>query len=70
MKTEAVLRCYRCGAPVILKHLSTAKSDPEGRVLHEFMRNVGKIALCPFHQAQRNYYASQGRSEEWQRGNL
>lgn len=70
MKTETVLRCYRCGAPVILKHLSTTQADPEGRILREFMRNVSKIALCDFHQKQRSWYASQGRSEEWARGSL
>ena len=70
MKTQPVFSCRRCGRPVVVKHLSTAKADTDGVLLNELMINLGKIALCDFHVAQKNYYARIGRSEDWEKGNL
>jgi hypothetical protein len=68
MKTQPVFLCRRCGTPVVVNHLSTATSDPEGKLLSELMKGLGKIALCPYHQAQRDWYAQQGRMEDWEAG--
>lgn len=68
LKTQPVLLCRRCGAPVIVVSLSTASPDPEGKLLAEFMKGVSKIALCEYCQAQRNWYAAQGRSDDWEAG--
>ena len=70
LSTEVVLRCYRCGKPVRVARLATAKADPDGSILNDMLKNLRKNALCDFHQRQRDYYANQGRSEEWLRGSL
>jgi hypothetical protein len=70
MSTVAVLKCRRCGRRVRCTHLSTTQSDPEAEQLTEFMRNLSKIALCDFCKAQRNYYASIGKGEAWEKGQV
>lgn len=68
MKSAVVLHCVRCGKPVILRHLSTQKQDVDGQQLHAFMRSVAAHALCTNCQAQRNYYASINRLDDWEAG--
>ena len=68
MQTEPVFLCRRCGRPVGVKHLSTSESDPDGKQLHDMMANLHKIALCDFHQAQRNWFAANDRMAEWEAG--
>jgi hypothetical protein len=65
-----VLKCKRCGTPVIVKELQIYEPDPEGVLLRELLRNMEKSALCEFHQRQRDYYAGQGRLQDWENGNL
>ncbi len=68
MQTTPVLLCYRCGRPVVVKDLHTTRADPSGELLGRLMQGLRKIALCNFHQRQRNHYASLGRIEDWERG--
>jgi hypothetical protein len=49
----------------MLAHLSTTMPDPDGQVLNEMMRNASKIALCRECQNAYNYYAQQGRADEF-----
>jgi len=65
MATIPVFACRVCGKPVYVTHLSTAGRDDNAEGLKRLMQNLGKITLCNWHQRQRNYYASQGREEEW-----
>jgi len=69
MSTQPVFMCRRCGRPVVVTLLQTTRPDPDGTQLEQLMKGLGKIALCDFHQAQKNYYASIGRSDDWERGN-
>lgn len=64
MSTVPVYACRVCGAPVYVTQLSTRK-DPQAELLKTFMQNLQKVALCSYHRAQRNWYASQGREAEW-----
>jgi hypothetical protein len=48
--------------------LATQVDDPDGLLLHTFMQNIKKITYCPFHRRQRDYYASQNRLEDWEKG--
>lgn len=68
MSTTAVLRCKYCGAPVTVNLLRTTQPDPHGELLGEFMRNLSKIAMCNTCKNKYNYYASQGRVEEFLSG--
>lgn len=68
LKTAPVLRCRRCGQPVVVAHLSTSSADPEGKLLYQLMRALEKTALCKYCLDQRNYYAAQGRLEDWEAG--
>jgi len=68
MNTTPVLSCKRCGELLVVSHLSTSESDPEGQILFSFMANLGKIALCPFCRQQRDWYIMQGRGEDWEKG--
>jgi len=68
MNTVPVLKCRRCGKPVMVTHLSTVASDVDGEVLGRFMASLNEIAYCPFHLRQRNYYAKIGRMEDWEAG--
>ena len=65
MSTIPVFACRVCGKPVYATHLSTQGSDPNNEKLKKFMRGLASIALCPYHQKVRNYYASQGREDEF-----
>lgn len=68
MSTEPVFKCRRCGRPVVVKRLETSHPDPDGKLLFQLMASLHKIALCNFHQNQRNWYAANGRMSEWERG--
>ena len=68
MKSAVVLHCVRCGRPVVLRHLSTQKSDMDGQQLHGFMRSVAAHALCMTCTAQRAYYISVNRLADWEAG--
>jgi len=61
MKNQAVLKCTRCGKPVILSKLATAEPDPELKLLHQLMKDIAKNILCPECQAQFNYNIEQQR---------
>lgn len=68
MRLQPVFKCRQadCGRVVTVTHLSTTRPDEGGERLLKLMQGLQKIALCDFHQAQRNWYASQGRAEEWE----
>lgn len=65
MATVPVFGCRVCGKPVFVTHLSTQGADPDNERLKQLMQGLGKIALCPYHQKVRNYYASLGREDEF-----
>ncbi len=68
MKSAVVLRCVRCGRPVILAHLSTTQPDVNGDELHRMMHNVAAKALCEHCQNARLYYIQENRLEDWEAG--
>lgn len=68
LSTMPVIRCSHCGRPIIVTHLSTAESDYNGEQLNKLLQNMGRNALCPACQRSYNYYASQGRTEDWRMG--
>lgn len=65
MKLQPVFRCRGCGTSVVISHLSTTQSDPEGNLLREFMQNTAKIALCRGCKTRYNWLAKHDRSEEF-----
>lgn len=65
MQTVPVFGCRRCGNPVYVTHLSTTIPDPEGKILAAMMKTLGKIALCDDCLGAYNYYAAQGRMEDF-----
>lgn len=68
MATIPVFACRVCGKPVYVTHLSSM-NDPKAEKLKDMMANLQKLALCDFHRAQRNWYASQGRENEFYMNN-
>ena len=70
MSTKPVLLCRRCGKPLVVTRLETTVPDEDGSLLHDFMSNLHKIALCKFHQAQRTFYAKKGRLDDWEAGRV
>ena len=69
MSTTAVFRCKYCGRPVYVRELRTTQPDPDAKLLNSFMANLDKIAhICPRCRKKRQYYAKQGRVEEFDRG--
>ena len=69
MSTTAVFRCDYCGRPVYVRELRTTRPDPDGELLNDFMRNLGKIArICPACRKQMHYQGSQGRLDDFMRG--
>jgi len=70
MSTRPVFFCRRCGRAVVVTLLATQRPDENGALLNEFMRNLSKIAYCREHRRQRNYYASIGRVDAWERGDV
>jgi len=70
MSTIPVFRCKYCGKPVYFTECRTATPDPEGELLGELMRATARNPICPKCQKVYNYYASQGRSDEFIRGML
>lgn len=70
MATTPVFACRVCGKPVYVTHLSTTGTDADAEQLKRLMQNLGKIALCKYHAMKRNWYASQGREEEWLKNEL
>ena len=69
MSTVPVFKCMYCGRNVRVPELRTIRPDPEAELLNQFMRNLDKIAhICPECRKKRQYYASQGRVEEFDRG--
>lgn len=65
MATVPVFACRVCGKPVYATHLSTTGKDPSAETLKVLMQGLSKIALCDYHKAKRNWYASQGREDEF-----
>lgn len=70
MATVPVFACKVCGKPVYVVHLSTTTNDPQAEMLKTLMQGLGNIALCKYHAMKRNWYASQGREEEWLKNEL
>jgi len=68
MQTQPVFLCRRCKRPLVVTHLSTVSPDPDGRLLHDMMSNLHKIALCNNCQKQRTWYAQNDRIEDWEAG--
>lgn len=66
MRLIPVFKCRVCGKPVFVTLLDTARPDPDGRLLHVLMAGLERVALCGFHQKQKNWYASQNRLAEWE----
>ena len=68
---QPVMKCRRCGKPVVVVQLRTAAPDPDGETLRLLSRiTLEQGSLCEFHAKQRAWYQSRGRGEEWERGNL
>lgn len=65
-----VYACRVCGKPVYVIHLSTKGRDDNAEQLKRLMQGLGKIALCKYHAMKRNWYASQGREDEWLKNEL
>jgi len=65
MATVPVYACKVCGKPVYVTHLSTSKADSSAEMLKTLMQGLRNIALCKYCQMKRNYYATQGREEEF-----
>jgi hypothetical protein len=65
MATVPVFACRVCGKPVYITHLSTQEADADAKKLKLLMQGLSKIALCDYHRAKRNWYASQGREAEF-----
>ncbi len=65
MATVPVYGCRVCGKPVYVTHLSTTGTDESASLLKTLMQGLGNIALCKYHRMKRNWYASQGREEEF-----
>jgi hypothetical protein len=68
MSTIPVFTCKRCGRPVFVTHLSTSDADPELTRLREMMSNLKKITLCNDCRRAYNWYAMQGRTQDWEAG--
>jgi len=68
MSTIPVFKCKYCGRPVYATQLETTIPDPSTTMLTEMMSNLSKIAICDNCLAAYNYFAGQGRSEEFIRG--
>jgi hypothetical protein len=68
MSTQPVFSCKYCGKGVIVTTLETAFPDPEGEALFEMMANLKKIAICPDCLGKYNWYASQGRTQDFLMG--
>ncbi len=64
MATTPVFACRICGKPVVVTNLSSF-NDPKAEVLKTLMQGLSKIALCDYHRAKRNYFASLGREDEF-----
>lgn len=65
MATIPVYKCRVCGKPVYVTHLSTQGADPNAEKLKMLMQGLSKIALCDYHRAKRNHFATQGREAEF-----
>ena len=66
MSTQPVFACRVCRKPVVVAHLSTREDDPDGQKLIALMNALRSIALCPYHQSMRDWYAAQGRLKEFE----
>ena len=67
--TQPVYKCSRCGRLVTLTLLTTFQPDPDKTQLLDLNKMFSKAALCESCKGGLNYYASQGRGQDWQRGN-
>lgn len=65
MKTMPVFKCKRCGRPVTVKHLSTNQPDEQGAQLFKWMKKLGEIVLCEDCRMAYNYYAAEGRMQDF-----
>jgi len=66
MSTTPVYACRVCGKSVVVSNLHVFKDDPENKLLMSMMKSLQEIALCPYHQEMRNWYAQQGRIAEFE----
>ena len=64
LQTKPVFKCKRCGAPFTAS-IRTTGPDPSGEMLQQFLKMVALNGLCKACDAQKTWYFSQGRSEEW-----
>ena len=65
MSTVPVFACRVCRQPVYVTKLTTFVDDPDGKLLASLMKALADVALCDYHKAMRNWYASQGRESEF-----
>lgn len=63
MATTPVFACRICKAPVVMSAMSF--NDASAEKLNKIMPNLYKVALCPHHRRVYNWYAKQGRSNEF-----
>jgi hypothetical protein len=71
MNTFPVFKCTVCGRAVTVTKLQTSQpDDPQLTRLMAMMKSLEKIAMCPHCLRAYNYYAGQGRSEEFLRSQL
>jgi hypothetical protein len=64
LKVKPVFKCKRCGAP-FTANMRTTGPDPTGEKLEMILQIVALNGLCKECDAQKAWYFSQGRSEEW-----
>ena len=65
MATIPVFACRKCGTPVYVTRLESLSNDPDASKLKELMKGLADIALCKYCQMKYNYFAAQGRSDEF-----
>lgn len=68
MSTEAMLRCRRCGRPVVVSHLETYFPDESGKQLFPWMQGLSKIAMCERCLGEYNHKAKDNRADDWAAG--
>lgn len=64
MATVPVFACRGCGKPVYATNVQSF-NDTNAEKLKEIMQGLASIALCKYCKMKYDYYASQGRSDEF-----
>lgn len=68
MSTQPVIKCKRCGRPVIVASLETFFPDEDTTALREMMSNINKIVMCEQCLGEYNVKATQNRADDWAAG--